>query len=112
MRGVPLRGLGVCGTRSNWLSKCLPRLAKCLASASWSTVSSDKHQILALVIAAWNRLDLLTQTRTRGGSNETEHTAVAVIACLIPRCTAVAIVTPEAKWPITWRSASAEPGTP
>ncbi len=52
---------------------------------SWSTVSNDRHQFSASVIARWKRLDLLTQTKTRGGSKETEHTAVAVIACLIPR---------------------------
>jgi hypothetical protein len=27
---------------------------------------------------------LLTHSSTKGGSKETEHTAVAVIACLIP----------------------------
>ena len=57
---------------------------KCLASGSWWPDSNDKHQISALMIAPWKRLDLLTHTKTKGGSNETEHTAVAVIACLIP----------------------------
>jgi hypothetical protein len=112
MSGVPLVGLAVCGTRSNWPSKSRPRFEKCLASPSWSTVSNDRHQYSALVIAAWKRLDLLTQTRTKGGSRETEQTAVAVIACLTPWCSAVATATPEAKWPMTWRNASAEPGTP
>ena len=97
MSGVPLRGLGVCGTWSNWLIKSLRLSAKCLANASWSTVSSDKHQCVALIIGPWNRLALPTQTKTSGGSRETEHTAVAVIACLVPCCSAVAIVTPEVK---------------
>src|SRR5512133_1208452 len=82
--GVPLSGLGVWDTPSNWLSKSRPLLEKCLASGSWSTVSSDKHQSSALVIARWKRLDLPTHTKTNGGSNDTEQTAVAVMACLIP----------------------------
>ena len=98
MSGVPLRGLGLCRTRSNWLSKSRPRFEKCLASSSWSTVSSDRHQYLALVIAAWKRLDLLTQTRTKGGSSDTEHTAVAVIACGESDCRADCAASAGFRW--------------
>ena len=110
--GAPEIGAAKCAMPSNWVSNGRPRLEKCRASGSWAAVRMETAQAPAASTAAWKRLLRLTHTRTIGGSNETEDTAVAVMACARPPVRAVTTVTPLEKCPMACRRASAEAGTP
>src|SRR5260370_7486404 len=48
-------------------------------------------------------VDRSTETRIRSGSSDCEAKALTVMPCIRPAALVVMIVTPLAKWPITWR---------
>src|SRR6266849_11149037 len=48
-------------------------------------------------------VDRSTETRISSGSSDCEAKALTVMPCIRPAALVVMIVTPLAKWPITWR---------
>jgi len=74
-----------------------PLVAKRMASPACSSARMLTANRPAAVTARPVADVLLRQTRSIGGSSESELTALAVVPCGLPSCSAVMTVTPLAK---------------
>src|SRR5439155_15423665 len=104
MSGAPVRGPGTQSTASNCAAPSgRQRLAKCRATSSWSTESTDTARARAGVRLWYRTASRPTRTSSSGGSSETDANELAVIPCgaLPPTVTTV---TPVANVPNARRS--------